>query len=229
VLGHSFLSQTFRFAPLFARADARGEGERIARTAPELGHICASRKRLIAKTLCDMTGQILEILGNSTMSSNRQPRMQHYHFAHYALPEIIFNNLEHVVTTFSNPNANALLAELWPESRLEDSSEPPIVPAGLGVSRHDFPPDAIIFLFAFPQPTNLTEAFFTALAYWSHSSRPHFRYFTLELGFNDSGTPRTVIGEWTPDRTHLNYGDGPEPTAEAFLKRIASFLPRHVA
>jgi hypothetical protein len=118
VLGHSFLSQTFRFAPFIARADARGEGERDARTAPELGHICASRKRLIAKTLCDMTGQILEILGNSTMSSNRQPRMQHYHFAHYALPEIIFNNLEHVVTTFSNPNANALLAELWPESRL---------------------------------------------------------------------------------------------------------------
>lgn len=117
-------------------------------------------------------------------SDSCKPRMQHYHFAHYALPGLIFNNLEHVITTFSNAHADKLLFDLWPESRLDDSTEPPIVPAGLGVSRHEIPPDAIVFLFVLPQPTNLTETFFTALACWTHDSKPHFRYFTLELGFH---------------------------------------------
>jgi hypothetical protein len=44
VLGHSFLSQTFRCAPFIARADAREEGGMDARTAPELGQIARSAR-----------------------------------------------------------------------------------------------------------------------------------------------------------------------------------------
>ncbi|MGN6545004.1 MAG: hypothetical protein ACTHK7_08135 [Aureliella sp.] len=45
------------------------------------------------------------------------------------------------------------------------------------------------------------------------------RYFTLEKGYSLTNEPRTVFAEWEADR-HLNYGDDPEPTVEAFVRRL---------
>ncbi len=47
------------------------------------------------------------------------------------------------------------------------------------------------------------------------------RYFTLEKGRRPDGSGRTVLCEWTIDNRHLNYGDGPEPDRDHFLKAIA--------
>ncbi|MCA9254297.1 MAG: hypothetical protein KDA33_01610 [Phycisphaerales bacterium] len=50
------------------------------------------------------------------------------------------------------------------------------------------------------------------------------RYFTLEKGEPGlSGPNETILCEWRND-THLNYGDGPEPTAAAMLEHLSRHL-----
>ena len=54
------------------------------------------------------------------------------------------------------------------------------------------------------------------------------RYFTLEKGLSMPGDPpRTALCEWSGGEngiSHLNYGDGPPPTAEDFARRVAAML-----
>ena len=56
----------------------------------------------------------------------------------------------------------------------------------------------------------------------------------MEYGLGGQELPRTVLCEWNkteswvPERPsdleHLNYGDGPEPTLEAFFRVVCSFI-----
>jgi hypothetical protein len=78
----------------------------------------------------------------------------------------------------------------------------------------------------FPPPREATEVFFTALVLLADPSQPlperealTAHYFTLERGFAFDGTPRTVLGGWTKD-SHVNYGDGPEPTLANFAAAL---------
>ena len=53
------------------------------------------------------------------------------------------------------------------------------------------------------------------------------RYFTLEKGQTIDGGDRTVLCEWAMHDTgprHVNFGDGPDATAEAFLHAVTSQL-----
>ncbi len=50
-----------------------------------------------------------------------------------------------------------------------------------------------------------------------------FRLVTLEKGFSLSNEPRTVLAEWAND-SHANYGDGPEPTLDAFVGARAEYV-----
>jgi len=77
-----------------------------------------------------------------------------------------------------------------------------------------------------------TKAYFTAavlvggqLDVPGEGPKARLRYLTLELAASKSETPRTVLGEWTPDGMHLNYGDGPAPELSAFLKTLESCVP----
>ncbi len=36
----------------------------------------------------------------------------------------------------------------------------------------------------------------------------------------------TILGGWTPDRTHVNFGDGPRVDRDAFLSDVAVCLLR---
>ena len=45
------------------------------------------------------------------------------------------------------------------------------------------------------------------------------QYYTLEKGVSLTGEPRTVLAGWD-DQRHNNYGDGPEPTVEAFVAAL---------
>ena len=163
--------------------------------------------------------------GKLHMIQEREPRRQHYFFAHYVLPGLIFENIDTALETFSNPNVDILLQRLWAIAVPEGSTEPPILPTSLAVSEFSPAPGVRLFVFSLPQPVAMTEAFFTALACMTANSKPMVRYFTLELGFSQTHALRTVIGEWTPDRSHVNYGDGPEPTAEAFVSALERFWP----
>ena len=49
-------------------------------------------------------------------------------------------------------------------------------------------------------------------------------YFTLEKGVDVmTGQDRTVLCAWDGE-THVNYGDGPEATPEAFIERIEGMI-----
>jgi hypothetical protein len=73
----------------------------------------------------------------------------------------------------------------------------------------------------------MAEAYFVAavLQMKPEEERPEpaeatLRYFTLEKGFNMDGSHRTVLCEWTAGGSHNNYGDGPPPKLESFVKAL---------
>ena len=53
------------------------------------------------------------------------------------------------------------------------------------------------------------------------------RYFTLELGMNLDESARTVLCEWQREEhgpRHVNYGDGPDATEDAFLAAVTAHV-----
>ena len=53
---------------------------------------------------------------------------------------------------------------------------------------------------------------------------PEWRYFTLEKGDDPTtGKNRTILCAWEGD-SYLNYGDGSEPTLEAFIAAVTKRL-----
>lgn len=81
-----------------------------------------------------------------------------------------------------------------------------------------------------PEPRSMTEAFFTGLVMlkemgtgFTEGEKIPARYFTLEKGFEEDGTPRTVFCEWAAE-SHSNYGDGPAPTVVGFCEAIEAAL-----
>ncbi len=84
-----------------------------------------------------------------------------------------------------------------------------------------------------PPPQATTETFYVALVLLVNPTaevpdldKVALRYFTLEKGFVLDGPPRTVLGEWTAEGIHLNYGDGPVPQLEPFVQAIAKLLAK---
>jgi hypothetical protein len=84
-----------------------------------------------------------------------------------------------------------------------------------------------------PTPLYFALNYFVALA-WKRGHRSllpwkrtpdDVRYIALESSVRIIGEdgPPSVLGEWTKD-LHINYGDGPEPTEESFLKFLGPIL-----
>ena len=70
-----------------------------------------------------------------------------------------------------------------------------------------------------PKPERMAEAYFVAVAEKDKTTR----YFTLELTSGMSKCDAsTILGEWKPDGKHINYGCGPKPEKQEFLKAIAN-------
>ena len=106
----------------------------------------------------------------------------------------------------------------------------------LGAPRKEFlGGGGILSIVLLPQPECTTEAHMGGIAFLPSATTPgqdpdcDVRYFTLEKGFSDTDAPRTTLCEWRrtdDDISHLNYGDGPAPTATAFARAILSHLPQ---
>ncbi len=69
-----------------------------------------------------------------------------------------------------------------------------------------------------PTPCGPTECHFVALLH-AQNGLPA-RYFTLE----DAGGGVSILGGWSADEKHLNFGEGPAPTVEAFVAAVAAQL-----
>jgi hypothetical protein len=73
--------------------------------------------------------------------------------------------------------------------------------------------DLTCHVISMPQPKHVTEAFFVAVV---QSQDEGVKYYILEKGLQNDGTPRTAFCEWTATGSHLNHGDGPAATVEDF-------------
>jgi hypothetical protein len=148
-------------------------------------------------------------------------RAHHYEFAHRALVSFFQQNPFDLWSLFIK-GADAWLLDFWrrigarlpPEERVEDTG------LSLMFERLGHLEFAVITL---PAPLAHAEAYFVALVrYPPQQGAPSgfFRYMTLERGFDmSSGGDNTMLCEWAEG--HMNYGEGPPPTIEAFIQAIA--------
>jgi hypothetical protein len=70
-----------------------------------------------------------------------------------------------------------------------------------------------------PKPEHTTEVHYIAIIL-DRVDPKFLRYVVLEHSWDVNGAPRTVLGEWTSEGSHVNYGDGPVPTEDSFLSTI---------
>lgn len=147
----------------------------------------------------------------------RNLRDHHYNFAHRSLPHLFFENSLRV-SQFLEKNGEEALRTLWAQCEGRNHEA---LPEGFTCVHRRAGDETNLVVVAYPPPTSKAEAYFSALVV--HSGQP--RYFTLEASFGRvGGRPRTVLAEWTAERAHYNYGDGPAPIMEAFVQAILERL-----
>jgi hypothetical protein len=158
-----------------------------------------------------------------------RPHCHHYTFAHHALRQMAFERPLTCLGVLASPDATRFLCDLWGQvdqhcrRRGETST---INPSELVVHTGrvgDFP-CAVVEM---PEPWFVTGAHFVGLVLGVPLDQlapdlddPPLYYYTLEKGASFDDTERTVLGAWTREGSHLNYGTGPEPNVAAFVRAI---------
>ncbi len=144
------------------------------------------------------------------------PRTQHYVFAHRMLPTLFFEEPAMFIATFEK-GGNKFLHFLW--NLLGDEASE-LAAESLDYQIKRLENNTTIALITLPPPQAMTEAYFVAAVFRPQGNR----FITLEYSFNFiEGSPITVLGEWTTT-SHLNLGDGPEPTLEAFFEKVVNLI-----
>ncbi|HVW00981.1 MAG TPA: hypothetical protein VHB77_11600 [Planctomycetaceae bacterium] len=164
-----------------------------------------------------------------------RPRPRYYAMAHVLLRQVGLEDPLFFLGILASPGASEFFSKL-----LEALSDAELEPDDFDVDKLRVHPLRVgVFPCAvveFPQPRAITEAYYTALVALidpadgipEKDTDIPARYITLEFGMGEGGAPRTVLGEWTGkgvrDVTHANYGDGPEPTLEAFVAAVKGMI-----
>ena len=159
-------------------------------------------------------------------------RRHHYIFGHQALRQIFFNH-PHALLSALMSRREELLKKIWDDIG-EDFEEGEgnnvrLSSDGLTCSLHDIGADAMTIIVSLPPPEESPEAYLVGLVFRPPGDLPDSdkgiqRYITLELGMDlRGGEKRTVLCEWTAEM-HLNMGDGPEATVEAFARKLAEMV-----
>jgi hypothetical protein len=144
---------------------------------------------------------------------------------------VAFQEPLHFLSILASPECNEFLTGIWHtvcEQSEPQTPRPDFGPEDFHIHclRVNSYPCAVIEM---PAPVAMPEAYFAAFVVMmgpesdDEEETPEARYFTLERSFSMDGGSRTVLGSWTKDGTHLNFGDGPEPELDAFvdaLKRL---------
>jgi hypothetical protein len=157
-----------------------------------------------------------------------EPRCHHYMLAHVALRMAAFEHPLGVLGILGSPDGRRFLADVLKSVSEHCKGRGPGPDFGADdlkicqgrVRRY---PCAVVEM---PRPRATTEAFFVALVLLADPDERmppadiKLRYFTLEKGFVLGGPPRTVLCEWTSEGSHANYGDGPPPRLDAFIRAV---------
>lgn len=171
---------------------------------------------------------VVQIFGCVSTSKNPspgivEPRKNHYIFAHYSLPLLVFTRTDKAIEELEN-NRKTFLEYTWMavSSELSKKGLPVLDYNGLTSYKENI--NGInMYIVKLPEPIGMTEAYYTIIAVKDNIPR----YFTLELtaqGFCDNRESPTVFGEWTKNHEHLNYGCGPIPDKDKFLERVVKQL-----
>ena len=150
------------------------------------------------------------------------------------LRELLYRTRAGAAWIFSD-DAIEVLRTLWSEAAAVVEESDRREPEGLEVLGIHKDAGYLVRIIRCPVPHNIAENHFVALAYrpehrhilpWRRRP-PEVRYLALESSFDENG-PTTVLGEWT-DTGHVNYGSGPEPTADEFVAAAKRILAGGVA
>jgi len=154
----------------------------------------------------------------------------HYAFAHYAIRHIALAEPLQFLGVLASPKSADFLTAILQDTQEEVRQKANFSAADVKVHQArvgNFP----CVVLELPEPAEMAEAFMAAFVVpidLESGVKPNpvditGRYFTLEKGFSMSGESRTVLAEWNSS-SHLNYGDGPEPTVEAFVASLSKMF-----
>jgi len=152
------------------------------------------------------------------MTPPDHPRDHYYRFAHRVLPALLHENPEPFRSAVLAGRVDELLENVWREV----ATTAGVATDGSLVIRatvHDCAGRSVVIITP-PKPAHLTEAHLIGVVLDRNDSS-FLRYVVLEHGSDENAQPYTTVGEWTAD-SHINYGDGPNPTEEAFLSLVCT-------
>lgn len=164
----------------------------------------------------------------STLSTLR-PRMQHYTFAHKALPQIFFADPARMLESLAAPDGEGRLKRLWRDvgERVEggavvDAGPIRLSPVTVGGRTG--------FIVELPPPITGPEAY--AVMLLAAAPGKPARYFTAERLFQLPDMPgrlpedTAVVGEWFADGQRRAHDRQLPPSATGFVEAVRQLLDR---
>ncbi|MCR9145165.1 MAG: hypothetical protein NXI24_23205 [bacterium] len=161
-------------------------------------------------------------------------RDHHYYLAHYALRYVAHDDPLFFFAVLGSDESEKFLNHIF--TNLCENVPDPAVQPHFGVEDLKIHRTRIgqypVVTIEMPPALTMGEAYFATFvglfdlseAAGEKSEELRGRFFTLEVGQTLEGQARTVIGEWTHDESHLNYGTGPAPSLPEFLGAVEELL-----
>jgi hypothetical protein len=160
-----------------------------------------------------------------------RPRRQHYNFVHRYLRDRALDHPHHLVETLRGENGTSYLESLWVSQGSAEKAEEDefIGPEGLECFSVDPGSEIYGAIVKFPEPQRAAEAYFAAIILRSRTNKDlPARFITLERGISGEGNVKTVVGGWDVLGIHYNYGPGPTPEMDEFVKVLRKQFPKTI-
>lgn len=157
-----------------------------------------------------------------------KPRCAHYQMAHVALRSVALRNPQEFLALLMTHKRRDFLASLLEQVAEHCADQPPDFTAEDLVLHPTRVLGSPCLVIEMPQPQVPPEAHLVAawLAINDGPESAPLRFFTLEAADATFGW-RTVLGEWDAKGEHMNLGQGPEPSVEAFVQAITAVVARY--
>jgi hypothetical protein len=157
----------------------------------------------------------------------------HYEIAHCALREMCFADpLYFFSMIYNDENRDDFLQRIWEIvcEQCDHTGPAPFDITDLGLTSGRVKGLSSIIV-SMPPPARTGEAYFVGISLamqLDEDEQPkdvNVTYLTLEKGKEMDGSDCTVLCAWEGEE-HLNHGNGPEPTLEAFVGAMEEMIER---
>ncbi len=169
---------------------------------------------------------------NKRHSIEIKQTQHHYALAHIVLRQRCFNDPIAFFLIMASPKQQEYMEKLWAYVRLQCD--------GMGMANFAIQEVKIDYfhfkgypalLITMPPPQFTAEAYMVLIVLKIpiekldlQSEDAKVGYYTLEKGINAmTAGDRTVLCEWSGE-SHLNYGNGPEPTSQSFINAVTGIV-----